>query len=58
MAARGVQLEDISRDERVATLLRPRRTLVESCISGAPAYGGICVEHGESACVMTLHLAG
>ena len=58
MAARGGQLDEISRDERAATVLRPRRTVVESCISGAPAYGGICVEHGESACVMTLHLAG
>ncbi len=52
------QLEQVSADERTVSVLKPRRTVVESCISGAPAYGGICVEHGESACVMTLHLAG
>jgi hypothetical protein len=53
------QLDQIAADEQAVTALRPRRhTIVESCISGAPAYGGVCVEHGESACVMTLHLAG
>lgn len=52
------QFEQVSADERAVSVLKPRRTVVESCISGAPAYGGICFEHGESACVMTLHLAG
>lgn len=58
MAGRGGQLEHIFWDERLTHRPEPARVAVESCIGGAPAVGGICLEHGESACVITLRVAG
>ena len=57
MAGRGGHLEQILWDERLT--YRPESsTMIETCISGAPAAGGICLEHGESACVMMLRTVG
>lgn len=58
MAGRGGQLEQISWDELLGLGTRSAYAALESCISGAPAAGGICLEHGESACVMMLRAAG
>ena len=58
MTGRGGQLEQISWDDLLGLGPRSGHPAVESCISGAPAAGGICLEHGESACVLTLPAAG
>ncbi len=55
--ARTDQFERLLQDERPSTFPASRRVVAESCIGGSPAVGGVCVEHGESACVMTLHAA-
>jgi len=58
MAGLGGQLEHTFwDDERRTHRPEPPRMTVESCIGGAPAAGGICLEHGESACVITLRVA-
>ncbi|MBI2242466.1 MAG: hypothetical protein HYU55_00375 [Nocardioides sp.] len=58
MTGRGGQLEQISWADLLGLGPRSGSTAAESCVSGAPAAGGICLEHGESACVLTLPAAG
>jgi hypothetical protein len=58
MAGRGGQLEHTFWAERLIHRPEHPRVTVESCVGGAPAAGGICLEHGESACVITLRVAG
>lgn len=58
MTGRGGQPEQITWDDLLGLGHRSDTAAVESCISGAPAAGGVCLEHGESACVLTLPTAG
>jgi len=57
MAGRGGHLERTFWGARLTFRSETPRETVESCVSGAPAAGGICLEHGESACVIALRVA-